>query len=318
MGRIFISYAKADPAPTLQLARRVEMLGHDVWFDSQLVAGENYRDVIDRQIDSANLVIVVWTEASIKSKWVIAEAEHADRLGKLMTVSVSGLQAHLIPKPFNILHTILLDDDVALREALRKKLLPSSEIPQRILDVARPNFIAVAGLAFGIATAASMLIAALLLNFNVFMNTFWQLPVSLIVALAAGLVLVALGERRISRVLSLVSMVAFSNIAGFALREYVLARPALLPADLGIADALAGVLSNLIAFAGLSVLYPPVGKVKYLMLVTLITVAFGFIGGFLWADMNQEWSLYWAIGLVPVFVAYACIYVWEMSKSPRT
>jgi formylglycine-generating enzyme required for sulfatase activity len=85
--------------------------------------------VIDRELDAADAVIVVWTQQSIASRWVIAEADHADRHRKLVPVRSSDLEPWQIPKPYNTYQTNLIDDRKAIRDAIRRiaGLRPAAE-----------------------------------------------------------------------------------------------------------------------------------------------------------------------------------------------
>src|SRR5262249_8539694 len=80
---IFISYSKQHPQPPRDLAAYLEREGYSVWWDTNLLAGEIFREVIDRELNAAKAVIVIWTRESVRSDWVLAEADQADRHGKL-------------------------------------------------------------------------------------------------------------------------------------------------------------------------------------------------------------------------------------------
>ena len=105
MADIFISYSKQQPQPTRDVAAYLTSEGYSVWWDANLTSGELFRDVIDRELDAAKAVIVIWTAHLVASKWVLAEADHADRDGRLIprapatwtpAVSLSPT-AHIIP-----------------------------------------------------------------------------------------------------------------------------------------------------------------------------------------------------------------------------
>ena len=69
--------------------------------DSRLEAGENFGELIAQEIDQAKCVIVIWSQSSVGSKWVYAEATEADSQGKLVPVTIEQCR----PKPpFNVLH----------------------------------------------------------------------------------------------------------------------------------------------------------------------------------------------------------------------
>ncbi len=57
-GRIFISYSKAEPKPTQELAAFLTAQGYTVWWDTNLTSGEVFREVIDRELAAADAVIV--------------------------------------------------------------------------------------------------------------------------------------------------------------------------------------------------------------------------------------------------------------------
>lgn len=120
MARVFLSYSSSDRSLTERTAAHLEDAGHAVWWDTDLVAGDAYRSVIDAELDSAEVVIVVWTPASVRSQWVIAEADHASRQGKLLPLRVSGIKDWQIPKPFGTLHTQLVEDRKALLNAVER------------------------------------------------------------------------------------------------------------------------------------------------------------------------------------------------------
>ncbi len=119
-GRIFISYSKADPQPTRELADFLTARGYSVWWDTNLTAGEVFREVIDRELDAADAVIVIWTPHSVGSNWVIAEADHGARRKRLITLRTANLQPWRIPKPYNTYHTDILDNSNAVLAAVHR------------------------------------------------------------------------------------------------------------------------------------------------------------------------------------------------------
>ena len=73
MADIFISYAKADRPLALKLVAMLEAEGWEVWWDTSLSIGDDFRNEIMTQLGRARAVIVIWTDASIKSDWVRSE-----------------------------------------------------------------------------------------------------------------------------------------------------------------------------------------------------------------------------------------------------
>ena len=105
MADIFISYSKADHALALKLSSFLEAEGWSVWWDKSLAAADLYRDEIMKQLAAARAVIAIWTENSIKSDWVRAEAGTAKKEGKLIPVKTADVAYADIPLPFGEMHT---------------------------------------------------------------------------------------------------------------------------------------------------------------------------------------------------------------------
>jgi hypothetical protein len=118
LARIVISYSSSDRDLTAGVAAFLEGEGHDVWWDTDLISGDSYRSVIDDKLNDADVVVVVWTPESVRSKWVIAEADHAERLNKLLPVKTKGVKEWQIPKPFGTLHTQAVTDEAAILIAI--------------------------------------------------------------------------------------------------------------------------------------------------------------------------------------------------------
>jgi hypothetical protein len=119
MADIFISYSKKHPEHTVALAADLEARGYSTWWDTSLLPGDEFPEVIQRQIDMAKAVIVIWTANSVKSQWVRAEAALGYRQRKLITLFVPGLDFQYIPLPFNTLHREPIANRGKLYAALR-------------------------------------------------------------------------------------------------------------------------------------------------------------------------------------------------------
>jgi len=105
MADIFISYSKADHALASKLSAFLEAEGWSVWWDKSLAAADLYRDEIMKQLAAARAVITIWSENSIKSEWVRAEAGRAKADGKLIPVKTPDVAYADIPLPFGEMHT---------------------------------------------------------------------------------------------------------------------------------------------------------------------------------------------------------------------
>ena len=94
MADIFISYANEDRETAGQLARALESAGLSVWWDRRIPAGRTWRAVLEEALQSMRCLIVLWSENSLKSPWVLEEAEEARRLDKLLFPVLIG---HVAP-----------------------------------------------------------------------------------------------------------------------------------------------------------------------------------------------------------------------------
>ena len=81
MADIFLSYSRADRPKAQQIAKALEQEGFTVWWDKILRAGQTYDEVTEGMLRDARVVIVLWSEVSVKSKWVRAEATLGGRGG---------------------------------------------------------------------------------------------------------------------------------------------------------------------------------------------------------------------------------------------
>lgn len=79
MGRIFLSYNREDQAIARVFAEGFARAGLDVWWDVTLRSGETYDEVTENALRSAKAVVVLWSQRSVASRWVRAEATLADR-----------------------------------------------------------------------------------------------------------------------------------------------------------------------------------------------------------------------------------------------
>lgn len=95
MSDVFVSYSNEDKDRVEPLVRLLEDAGCSVWWDLHIGAGEEFDDVIERQIDAARCVIVVWTKRSIKSRWVKTEAAEGDRRRILVPVMLDDVSLPL-------------------------------------------------------------------------------------------------------------------------------------------------------------------------------------------------------------------------------
>jgi len=106
MADVFVSYARVDKHRVVPLVAALESQRWSVWWDPAIVPGQEFDELVARELKLASAVLVVWTKDSVQSRWVRGEArEGADR-GVLVPVRFDNA---VLPIDFRALHTIDLD-----------------------------------------------------------------------------------------------------------------------------------------------------------------------------------------------------------------
>ena len=104
---IFLSYARRDRPTARVIAQSLSDEGFSVWWDASLHSGETFDEVIERNLKEAKAVVVLWSPASVASRWVRAEATLADRRNKLVPAIIETCDRPII---FELTHTAELTD----------------------------------------------------------------------------------------------------------------------------------------------------------------------------------------------------------------
>ncbi len=95
MSDIFLSYKSEDSEKAQKIAKAIEKKGYTVWWDRIIPPGRNFDDVIEEELDEAKCVVVLWSEKSIKAKWVKTEASEGDMRGILVPVLIEDVRPPL-------------------------------------------------------------------------------------------------------------------------------------------------------------------------------------------------------------------------------
>lgn len=95
MADVFLSYAREDRDRAKALTGALEAAGLSVWWDRDLVPGPSYDDAIERELNGASCVLVLWSSRSIRSDWVKDEAEAGKARGVLINVLLDDVQPPL-------------------------------------------------------------------------------------------------------------------------------------------------------------------------------------------------------------------------------
>jgi hypothetical protein len=95
MADVFISYAREDRDTARIVAKALEADECSVWWDRQILGGENFDEVIERELDLAKSVIVLWSTHSVSSDWVRSEAAAAAERGVLVPAYIDEVKLPL-------------------------------------------------------------------------------------------------------------------------------------------------------------------------------------------------------------------------------
>jgi tetratricopeptide (TPR) repeat protein len=95
MARVFLSYSRQDQAKAEALADSLANKGHEVWWDRHLEGGSRYASEIEGELGRADAVVVLWSEASVRSPWVQDEAAEGRNNGRLVPVMLDASQPPL-------------------------------------------------------------------------------------------------------------------------------------------------------------------------------------------------------------------------------
>ncbi len=103
MPDLFLSYARDDRSTVEQFADVLQREGFEVWWDLALNPGEAFDQAIERALEEARAVIVLWSKASVNSRWVRAEATQAQASQRLVPVIIEACKR---PIMFELTHTV--------------------------------------------------------------------------------------------------------------------------------------------------------------------------------------------------------------------
>jgi hypothetical protein len=84
MADIFLSYAREDEARAQVVAAGLESRGWSVFWDRRIPTGHDFREHLQQQINNARCIVVLWSKASVASRFVRDEA-------------TEGLDGRLVP-----------------------------------------------------------------------------------------------------------------------------------------------------------------------------------------------------------------------------
>ncbi|MDJ0712394.1 MAG: toll/interleukin-1 receptor domain-containing protein [Woeseiaceae bacterium] len=102
MTDVFISYKREDREKARALAETLARIGYDVWWDIELLPGQQFADEVNSVLNTAKAAIVLWTPEAVASNWVKAEASIALNRNILVPARLANVD---LPAPYNTIHT---------------------------------------------------------------------------------------------------------------------------------------------------------------------------------------------------------------------
>ena len=75
---IFLSYQSGDRAKAGPVAEALVRIGWSVYWDRNTPIGKSWEQVLEDKLEGAKCVLVLWSQKSVRSKWVKIEASAAD------------------------------------------------------------------------------------------------------------------------------------------------------------------------------------------------------------------------------------------------
>lgn len=92
MADVFISYKREDRLVAQRLSGALQQLGFEVWWDFELLSGENFRRAIRAVIDQCKATVVIWSQRSVESSFVLDESSYALRRGTLCPTRIDAVE----------------------------------------------------------------------------------------------------------------------------------------------------------------------------------------------------------------------------------
>lgn len=89
MANVFISYKREERDRCLAIYEGLTALKFSVWFDARLETGTHFDKEIEREVRSAEAVLVLWSPLSCESNWVRAEATIGQQRDVLISVRIA-------------------------------------------------------------------------------------------------------------------------------------------------------------------------------------------------------------------------------------
>jgi hypothetical protein len=95
MADLFISYSRNDRERCTSIRDALTALKVNVWSDARIGAGSSFDREIEREIEAARALLVLWSEDSVESDWVRNEARTGKEENRLVATQIRPCQLPL-------------------------------------------------------------------------------------------------------------------------------------------------------------------------------------------------------------------------------
>jgi len=151
MADIFVSYASEDRDRIKPLIDAITAEGISVWWDRRIGMGSDFEREIERELDAARCVVVVWSDKSVDSDWVRNEAQEGYDRGILVPARIDDVKPPLAFRRAQTADLVEWPGSVAefepFLDAIRSRLGESFVRPERS-EITQPIADAIAVLPF--------------------------------------------------------------------------------------------------------------------------------------------------------------------------
>ncbi|HUD86670.1 MAG TPA: TIR domain-containing protein, partial [Xanthobacteraceae bacterium] len=115
MSKVFLAYKSTDRERASVVRAKLEALDVPLFISPSMASGENYIRAINEQLNSASVVLVLWTEAAVRisagePNFLLSEAQRGYARGILVAATFEKIALDHLPVPFNLIQAPDLSD----------------------------------------------------------------------------------------------------------------------------------------------------------------------------------------------------------------
>ena len=119
---VFISYSHhaADQSARTRVVAWLEANGYPFWWDDQMYVGAAHHKELTERLRGSAAVIVIWSDHSITSDYVLDEADRGRRAGRLLPVADTNFEISKLLVGFGAMNVVRVDNLDKLKQALQR------------------------------------------------------------------------------------------------------------------------------------------------------------------------------------------------------